>query len=297
MSDFPPSWDWFSEHHASGKATNIPGPYDDNFTFKWPVLNKSQSMVHPQSMHQGLRQMPPVLKHGNVQNSTYNATVSGFTPDPSEAFREPQALGETRAASFGRIRNEINSVRLTGSLAGQQNVEVSGTNHEKQSPQQEGIQWNDMYLESNNIVEFALPDLLYQPVLDTSSFDNTLYFDHNFGLHSNGGGDGNVSSHAEGPDPYPKGEAVNQSFDASFTVDLSDGSECAILLQSVASPALATANRDSKKHPSYHCQRITVSDLWVAALPGLTELLNWESPFTEQNTGTILHLPRDHLTM
>jgi hypothetical protein len=35
--------------------------------------------------------------------------------------------------------------------------------------------------------------------------------------------------------------------------------------------ALATANRDSKKHPSYHCQRITVSDSWVVALPGLTE--------------------------
>jgi hypothetical protein len=43
--------------------------------------------------------------------------------------------------------------------------------------------------------------------------------------------------------------------------------------------ALATANRDSKKHPSYHCQRITVSDSWIVALPGLTELLNWESPF------------------
>src|SRR2546423_1164861 len=99
---------------VSGKATNTLGPYDDNFTFRWPVLNESQSMAHPQSMRQGLRQMPPALKHGNVQNSTPNATISDFTPDPSEAFHESQAVGETRAASFGRIRNETNSVRLTG---------------------------------------------------------------------------------------------------------------------------------------------------------------------------------------
>ena len=200
MSGFPPGWDWFGERHASSKATNTLGSYDDNFTFRWPVLNESQSMAHPQSMHQGLKQMPPALKHGNVQNSTPNATVSDFTPDPSEAFHESQAVGETRAASFGGIRNETNSIRLTGSLAGQQNAEVSGTNREKQSPQQEGIQWNDMYLGSNGIVEFALPDLLYQPVLDASSFDNTSYFGHDFGfdfdLYSNGGGEGNVSSHA-----------------------------------------------------------------------------------------------------
>jgi hypothetical protein len=107
-------------------------------------------------------------------------------------------VGETRAASFGRIRNETNSVRLTGSFAGQQNAEVSGTNREKQSPQQEGMQCNDMYLEPNGIVEFALPDLLYQPVLDASSFDNTSYFGHDFDfdfdLYSNGGGEGSLSS-------------------------------------------------------------------------------------------------------
>jgi len=40
MSGFPPSWDWFGERHASGKATNTLGPYDDNFTFRWPVLNE-----------------------------------------------------------------------------------------------------------------------------------------------------------------------------------------------------------------------------------------------------------------
>jgi hypothetical protein len=233
MSDFPPSWDWFGERHASCKTTNTLGPYDDNFTFRWPVLNESQGMAHPQSMHQGLRQMPPALKHRNVQNSTSDATVSDFTPDPSEAFHESQAAGENRAASFGRIRNETNSVRLTGSLAGQQNAEVSGINREKQSPQQEGIQWN------NSIVEFALPDLLCQPVLDASSFDNTSYFDHDFDfdfyLHSNGGGDGNVSSYAKEPDRDPKGETVSPSFDASFIVDPSDESEWAILLQPVAS--------------------------------------------------------------
>lgn len=242
MSGFPPSWDWLGERHAPGKATNTLGLYDDNFTFRWPVLNESQSMAHPQSMHQGLRQMPPALKHENVQNSTPNATISDFTPDPSEAFHESQAASENRAASFGRTRNETNSVQLTGSLAGQQNAEVSGTN-QKQSPQQEGIQWNDMYLGSNSIVEFALTDLLYQPVLDASSFDNTSYFgydfdfdfDLDFDLHSNGGGGGNVSSHAKEPGRDPKGETVNQKFDASFTIDPSDESEWAILLQPVAS--------------------------------------------------------------
>src|SRR5271156_326994 len=252
MSDFPPSWDWFGERHVSGKATNTLGPYDDNFTFRWPVLNEAQSMAHPQSMHQGLRQMPPALKHGNVQNSTPNATVSDFTPNPSEAVHKSQAGGETGAASFGRIRNETNSVRFTGSLAGQQNAEVSGTNREKQPPQQEGIQWNDMYLGSNSMVEFALPDLLYQPVLDASSFDNTSYFSHDFDfdfdLHSNGGGDGNISSHAKEPDRDPKAETVNRSFDASFTIDPSDESEWAILLQLVASNVYSSEQVPLENH-------------------------------------------------
>jgi hypothetical protein len=157
MSDSPPSWDWFGERHASGKATNTLGPSDDSFTFRWPVLNESQSMTHPQSIHQGLREMPPTLKYENVQNSTPNATVSDFAPEPSEAFHESQA----RTASFGRICNETNSVRLNGSLAGQQNTEISRTNREKQPPQPEGIQWNHMYPMFSSIVEFALPDLLY----------------------------------------------------------------------------------------------------------------------------------------
>jgi hypothetical protein len=93
-----------------------------------------------------------------------------------------------------------------------------------------------MYLESNSIVKFVLPDLLYQPVLDASSFDNASHFgydfDFDFDLHSNCGGDGKVSSHAKEPDRDPKGEAVNQNFDASLA-DPSDESEWAILLQPV----------------------------------------------------------------
>ena len=87
-----------------------------------------------------------------------------------------------------------------------------------------------MYLESNSIVKFVLPDLLYQPVLDASSFDNASHFgydfDFDFDLQSNGG-DSKVSSHAKEPDRDPKGEAVNQNFDASLA-DPSDESEWAI---------------------------------------------------------------------
>jgi hypothetical protein len=36
--------------------------------------------------------------------------------------------------------------------------------------------------------------------------------------------------------------------------------------------ALATTNRDNRSTLLTHCQRITVSDLWVTALPGLSEL-------------------------
>jgi hypothetical protein len=45
--------------------------------------------------------------------------------------------------------------------------------------------------------------------------------------------------------------------------------------------ALAATNRDNESTLLTHCQRITVSDLWVTALPGLSELPKMEGSSAE----------------